>query len=121
MVHDRRLVPPVGEKPAVAAYVDGAAAIGEERGAVDRAINAIHRQLEADGLICKGVSPPGLDQKFTGLTFDSNSGRVSPSAARPWRPRLGLRAGRPGLLQRGPSAASAGTLQLGRPLAARAP
>ena len=113
VVHDRHVIPDCQDQPVVAAYVDGVAAIGNNAAAVDRTIRAVHRQLETDGLKCKGVEPAGGEQRFTGLVFDPGTGRVPLSPSRLWRLRLGLQ----GLASRGYCSGDtmlrAGPLQLG--------
>ncbi|CAK0837915.1 unnamed protein product, partial [Prorocentrum cordatum] len=90
IIQDRCVVPDVSETAGVAVYVDGVAAIGCDPASVSATIEQVHQRLEASHLKCKGVHSDPWDQKFTGLNFDFETGRISVSKGRVWRLRLAL-------------------------------
>ncbi|CAK0817364.1 unnamed protein product [Prorocentrum cordatum] len=90
IIQDRRVVPDVSETAGVAVHVDGAAAIGCDPVSVSTTIEQVHQHLEASHLKCKGAQSDPRDQKFTGLSFDFETGRISVSKGRIWRLLLAL-------------------------------
>ncbi|CAK0812350.1 unnamed protein product, partial [Prorocentrum cordatum] len=90
VIQDRCVVPDVRETAGVAVYVDGVFAIGCDPASVSSTIEQAHQRLEASHLKCKGVQSDPWDQKFTGLNFDFETGRISVSKGRIWRLRLAL-------------------------------
>ncbi|CAK0853843.1 unnamed protein product [Prorocentrum cordatum] len=90
IIQDRCAVPDVSETAGVAVHVDGVAAIGCDPASVSATIEQVHQRLEASHLKCKGVHSDPWDQKFTGLNFDFETGRISVSRGRVWRLRLAL-------------------------------
>ena len=71
-------------------HVDGVAAIGGNWKSVRSTIEQVHQRLEANHLKCKGVNSDSLEQKFTGLNFDFETGGISVSQGRIWKLRLAL-------------------------------
>ncbi|CAK0843184.1 unnamed protein product [Prorocentrum cordatum] len=90
LVRDRHTTPDVRAGEAAAVYVDGAATLGTDSNMVDRRCQDVTRCLQDHGLICKGVECSGGLQKFTGLHFDVETGKISLGRERLWRLRLGL-------------------------------
>ncbi|CAK0804483.1 unnamed protein product, partial [Prorocentrum cordatum] len=90
IIQDRCVVPDVSEVAGVAVYVDGVAAIGCDPASVSSTIKQVHQRLEASHLKCKGAQSDPWEQKFTGLNFDFETGRISVSRGRIWRFRLAL-------------------------------
>ncbi len=87
---DRKAAPKIDETPGAAVCVDGVAALGCDPSAVDETIHRVHDQLEASNLRCKGVSDASQRQKFTGLDFDAETGRIMVSGQRVWKLRRAL-------------------------------
>ena len=90
LVKDRHTTPDVRSGEVAAVYVDGVAVLGTDSDMVDQRCRDVTRSLQDHGLICKGVERSGGLQKFTGLHFDVESGKISLGRERLWRLRLGL-------------------------------
>ncbi|CAK0823926.1 unnamed protein product, partial [Prorocentrum cordatum] len=90
LVRDRHTTLDVRSGKVAAVYVDGAAILGTDSTMVDQRCQDVTRCLQDHGLICKGVERSGGLQKFTGLNFDVETGKISLGRGRLWRLRLGL-------------------------------
>ena len=71
-------------------YVDNAAILGTSSAEVDAAARQVEETLEERGLRCKGITPAGGEQEFTGLQIQADTGLISVSRKRMWRVRLAL-------------------------------
>ncbi|CAK0792247.1 unnamed protein product, partial [Prorocentrum cordatum] len=90
LVHERKVIPDLEGETVAAAYVDGVAVIGSKYDAVVSQLETVHGAFNAAGLQCKEMEPPSDHQKFTGLIFDRESGRISLGRSRMWKIRQAL-------------------------------
>ncbi|CAK0869005.1 unnamed protein product [Prorocentrum cordatum] len=64
--------------------------IGDHRLVHERKLETVYGAFNAAGLQCKEMEPPSDHQKFTGLIFDRESGRISLGRSRMWKIRQAL-------------------------------
>ena len=90
IVHDGKVIPYIEEEPVAAAYVDGVAVLGANYDSMVSHLGAVYDGLDQAGLKCKEMEIPSQSQKFTGLIFDSERGRISLGRSRMWKIRQAL-------------------------------
>ena len=90
VVQDRHGCPSIEEDNALAVYVDGAAVVGLDSGAVNADGAKVEKALTAANLPCKGLVATGDLQTFTGLDFRRSTAHITVTAHRLWKVRLCL-------------------------------
>ncbi|CAK0874488.1 unnamed protein product, partial [Prorocentrum cordatum] len=90
LVRDRKVIPDLATGPVSAAYVDGVAVIGTQYDEVVDQLSGIYGAFNDGGLKWKEMELPSQEQKFTGLIFDRDLGRISLGPAWMWKIRQAL-------------------------------
>ncbi|CAK0881152.1 unnamed protein product [Prorocentrum cordatum] len=90
LVHERKVIPDLEGETVAAAYVDGVAVIGSKYDEVVSQLETVYGAFNTAGLKCKEMELPSEHQKFTGLIFDRESGRISLGRSRMWKIRQAL-------------------------------